>query len=318
MKWTRVAVGTSAEAAEAVALRLEILGAGGVVIEDPGLLARKERESPLDYFDGTEASPDEFRIVAYWPQDGELSRRLADLQEFLTELPGFGLDPGAATVATEAVDEEDWAGAWKTYYRPQRFGRVVVCPSWEECDVREGEVLVRLDPGMAFGTGGHPSTALCLEALSRTVQGRESMIDVGTGSGILAIAAAKLGADSILALDVDPQAVRVAQENILANDLSKSVQTQSGDAKEILSRTDPADLVMANIIAEVIIDLAPDLAQAVNPGGALFAAGIISAKRDAVKERLETAGLRYAGESERDGWVCLEFARPRRAGKEVG
>jgi ribosomal protein L11 methyltransferase len=190
-------------------------------------------------------------------------------------------------VWTRFIREEDWAEAWKAHFGVHRYGRIVVCPSWLEADLGADEVLVRLDPGMAFGTGDHPTTRTCLLALDRYLRPGDAVLDVGTGSGILAIAAARLGARAVLALDIDPVCVEVAGRNVADNGLAGSVTVALGSAGDRWPFAEPAssrfDLAVANITAKALIDLAPALRDAVRPGGLLVLSGIVAPREGEVE-----------------------------------
>lgn len=310
MKWLEVAVTTTAEAVEAVAAHLERLGGGGAVIEDPSLVERRKLESPWDLFTGDLAPAEAHRVIAYWPAGPETDARLADLRRFLDDLPSFGLDPGAGAVSVRQRDEAEWAEAWKRFYHTQRVGRVIIRPSWEEYRPAPGEILLDLDPGMAFGTGTHPSTALCLELLQELISGGESVVDAGTGSGILTLAALKLGAGRALACDVDPVACQVAKENFRRNGMEGRVSVVCGDVREALAEVgEPPDLILANIVAEVIISLSAAFAAGLVPGGRLIASGIVVERQPEVAAALASAGFRLQTTRERDGWVALVGVR---------
>ncbi len=309
MEYLEVALDVPQETAEAVAFLLWRHGSGGAVLED-----------------GPDGGPAGRALVrAFFPADGEGRARLeavrAALRAFPASFPHLGLPADRPWWGERVgvVREEDWAEAWKAYYKPVRCGRrLAVAPTWERYDARPGEVVVRLDPGMAFGTGTHPSTALCLEFLDGSApgDGRPSapdvagaaVLDVGTGSGILAIAAALLGAGRVVALDVDPVAVRVAEENARANGVEGRVRVRRG---EVAGEPDAAyDLVLANITAGVLRELAPDLARVLRPGGTLVLSGIVAPERGRVEEAFRARGLTPAGAAEREGWVLLAFRRP--------
>jgi ribosomal protein L11 methyltransferase len=208
--------------------------------------------------------------------------------------------------------EEDWANAWKAFYGIQRLGKhIVIKPSWLEYNPREGDVVLDLDPGMAFGTGLHPTTRLCLEALEEEVKpGPANVLDLGTGSGILAIAAARLGGPGtrIAAIDTDSVAVEATRQNVERNGLTAQIRVEQGStgaAKEYA----PYNLIVANILASVIIDLSKSLHDLLEPGGTLISSGIFIERGDAVVEALERAGLPVR-ENKREGdWLCLISAR---------
>jgi ribosomal protein L11 methyltransferase len=206
------------------------------------------------------------------------------------------------------MDEEDWSEAWKKHFVVHRPARhVVIKPSWLEYPPQPGEVVVELDPGAAFGTGLHPTTMLCLEALEDIVRPGMRVYDVGTGSGILAIAAARLGAARVVAVDTDPVAVRVARENVERNGLGGRVEVAEGSATPEVSGG--FDLVLANIVANTIVQLAPSLRAALRPGGALVVSGIIRGRTPEVRAALRAAGLRNIVSRRSGDWLALRAER---------
>lgn len=229
-------------------------------------------------------------------------RSLTEAKAFLTErIETLGL---TATISTEGMREEDWADAWKQYYHPIRVGRVTVVPAWEEYTPEEGERILRMDPGMAFGTGTHETTRLVMEMLSDEIRGGERLLDVGTGSGILALCAAKLGAKACYAYDIDPMAVRVAKENI-EKDGAANVFCGQADLLEGVDRSEPYDFVVANIVADIILRLLPDLGGVMRTGGRAILSGIIGERAGAVREALAPAGFTLVREAEERDWYAL-------------
>ncbi|HHW15322.1 MAG TPA: 50S ribosomal protein L11 methyltransferase, partial [Firmicutes bacterium] len=250
------------------------------------------------------------RVIAYWPAGPESEERLAELRRFLADLPACGLDPGDAELQVARRRESEWAENWKRYYHTFRLGRLVIHPSWEAYSPGPGEAVLTLDPGMAFGTGTHPTTALCLAALGEEIRGGELVADAGTGSGILAVAAMKLGAERVVACDADPVACRVAEENARRNGVADRISVRWGEAGEVLAAlARPVDLLVANIVADVIIRLAPSFAAALAPGGRLLASGIVAGRREETAAALSRAGLRVTGGRDEGGWVLLRAVR---------
>jgi ribosomal protein L11 methyltransferase len=211
------------------------------------------------------------------------------------------------------VAQEDWAEAWKEHFQVERYGnRIVVVPSWRTYEPQLDDVILTLDPGMAFGTGQHETTRMCLEAIERVVSPGMRVLDVGCGSGILSIAAAKLGASAVCAVDIDPVCVRVSTENIALNKVAvESREGSLGDAWPFDdSPGDAFDVVVANIIARAIIDMAQDLAAALTPRGKLIVSGIIAEREAEVRAALEVLGLRVESARAMGEWRCIEATRP--------
>lgn len=303
MDWLEVAVQVPPEGVELVADIFQNMGTGGVVIEDPAVILSYAAVTDPDEWGVEIQAPGERRPVVkgYLAYSTELSLQLEQIKDALNNL---GLNP-APVVSTCKVSEQDWANCWKAYYKPVRIGkRLVVKPIWEDYPVVAGELVIEMDPGMAFGCGTHPTTALCLKLLEKYVKDGETVYDVGTGSGILAIAAALLGADRVVAIDHDPVACRTAVANVERNGVAGRVMVVQGD---LLSAVDgrKTGLIVANIIAGVIVNLAEDVPKTLVPGGIFIASGIISERRDEVVAALESAGLSIIEQLEDSGWVAL-------------
>ena len=205
------------------------------------------------------------------------------------------------------VEDEDWANAWKQFFKPVRIGKVVIKPSWESYSREPDDVVVELDPGMAFGTGTHPTTQLCLSVLQDIISGDEVVFDIGCGSGILSMAAAGLGAAQVQAIDNDPVAVKVARENVSNSGLAGTISVFEANSPAAIGGL--ADVVVANIIPAIIIDMSAPLAAKVRPGGRLIASGIIAEREDDVTAELQSVGLHHV-ETRADGdWVAIVFRR---------
>jgi ribosomal protein L11 methyltransferase len=290
------------ELAEAVAEVLSRFAPGGVAIEATAVVADAEDE-------GKAIGP--WQVYAFLPIDERLEETRQRLDEALWYLGRIRSLPEAQY---ETFEEADWAEAWKAHYHPIPIGKkLLIVPSWEEAS-QEGRIGVRMDPGMAFGTGTHPSTQLCLELLEEFIlahHGLDAMIDVGTGSGILAIAALKLGVSRALGVDTDPLAVRVASENALANDLADQLEVGEGSVKEVLAgkfALRQAPVVVANILAPVIVCLFEDgLGELVAPGGALILAGILAEQEEEVLAAALLHGFELARRRQVGDWVGVAF-----------
>ena len=276
MRWARISVVTTHEGADLIANILMELGAAGTEIDDPSLVNEYIDAGLWDYTDLPRAEDTETVTVrAYLPEDARLESSLLALAERIAALRHAGAALGAGTISHSFVADEDWAETWKAYIHTEKIGeRIVIRPTWEEYTPSANEIVIELDPGAAFGTGAHATTAMCLRWLEHLVSPGMRVYDVGCGSGILAVAAAKLGAGEVIAMDYDPVAVSVAEENIRQNNVHNVVACES-DLLSACEGAAPAELITANIIADVIIRLFAQLDRHLAPGGTLLASGII-------------------------------------------
>jgi ribosomal protein L11 methyltransferase len=307
VKWSEISIHTTNEAIEPISNILHEAGASGVVIEDPFELA-KEREDqfgeiyqldPQDY-------PDEGVIIkAYIHVNSFLAETVNGIKEAINGLTLHNIDIGKNKVSIIEVNEEDWATAWKKYYHPVKISeRFTIVPTWEEyTPVNSDELIIELDPGMAFGTGTHPTTVMCIQALERTVKIGDRIIDVGTGSGVLSIAGAMLGAEKISALDLDQVAVTTAKMNIELNHVQEIVEVSQNNLLEGI--VEPVDGIVANILAEVIVRFTDDAAKIVKKDGYFIASGIIQQKKQDVKDALTKAGFEITETLLMEDWVAL-------------
>lgn len=325
-EWLEVRVTVAVEAAEAAGEELRRLGARGCAWEDLG------------------PHPGALRaLVAYFPAGGEAGRSLAarlpaDLRAFLAALPGWGLDPGPAEVATRLARATEWQDQWKAFFRPTRVGRrLVVYPPWEPpAAMGPDDIPIVIDPGQAFGTGDHATTRGALELLEEVLEGRRvaapvgaaptdpgpspvsRVFDLGTGSGLLAIAAAKLGSAKVLAVDNDPVAVEAAGWNVAANGLAARVEVALGDLGVVLASGGPASLILANLTTDLIVSSLPAVSAALEPGGVFVAAGIATGEAaERAAEAARAAGLSEIDRRSAENWTSFAFRkgpRPLRAG----
>ena len=305
MQWAEVSVDTSHEATELVSEILQELGAAGVVIEDPALLNEYIRSGLWDYTDLKESEETEVvRVKAYWALDEELEGKLQRLAARLDGMTAHGIDTGAGAVSWKAVADEDWAETWKEFFHTEKIGaRTVIKPTWEEYEARAGEIVAELEPGAAFGTGQHATTALCIRALEELVRPGMTVFDIGTGSGVLAIVAAKLGAKRVEAVDFDPVAVRVARENVRQNDVEDIVRTERSDL--LKSVAGEADLIIANIIADIIVRLFGEVEAHLAPDGTMLLAGIIEDRLQDVVEAAALHGFAVEKIEQEKGWAAV-------------
>jgi ribosomal protein L11 methyltransferase len=289
MEWLEVSVEVDRETAEAVAEVLSRYAHRGVVVES----------GP----DGWESDP--VVVRGYLPVDDDLWNTKKRVEEGLWHLGQIRPIPAPSF---RKVAEKDWAEAWKERLKVLHVGeRIVICPSWLTYEPRPEEILIQLDPGMAFGTGLHPTTQSCLRALERFVEPGIAVLDLGTGSGILAIAAAKLGAERVAALDSDQEAVTVARGNVIKNDVDRQINVRQGSLAEV---TGAYDLVVVNILARVIVEMVGEgLSERLRPDGVLVAAGITTDQVSEVAEAFEGGGLELVDQRQQGDWVSLVAER---------
>lgn len=308
--WTKVIVSTSPEAVEAVASILMEAGAGGIEIDDPSIWQEEVGTNHYGelYPELTPISPDApVKVIAYLAGDCRMAEVIKVIGERVLALEDLGLDASPGMISTELLVESDWAHSWKGFYHTQRVGEhLVIKPTWESYIPQPGDVVLELDPGMAFGTGDHETTRLCLEQLEKLMRPGSVVYDIGTGSGILALAAAKLGAAKVIACDLDPVAVSVARGNIAHMGLDERISVQDGSIDSIKGQ---ADLIIANIIADVILEILPIVVDRLAKGGYFIAGGIIRERRDEIADALKTCDLTLAVEAKEGDWVSLVSRR---------
>ena len=305
--WTALTVTTTTEAIEAVSNILMEAGAVGIQIKDAADFKKETVDAHGTWFDPKTVPhlASVAQVIGYFDPATSLVEQRDHIATRVRGLAQFGLDPGAATVTLADVRQADWANVWKQYYHPLRVSRfLTIVPKWEHYTPQQaGELQLTLDPGMAFGTGTHPTTQLMLSLLESVIRGGETMIDVGTGSGILAIAAERLGVGDILATDVDEIAVRNAEANIKLNPVSHITVIANDLLKGI---TLSADLIVANILAEVLVPLIPQVRPRLKAHGHFLLAGIIANKATLIIRTLEDNGFSIAQRREAGGWVALD------------
>jgi ribosomal protein L11 methyltransferase len=301
-QWVEVALSVDGEAAEAVAELLQRYSYQGVAIE--------QEDIPAEAWDDGQAEPPRrLTIRAYFPADRRVEETKFQLE---TALGHMSLMYPMPTPTYRFINEADWANAWKKNYHPIRLGRrLLIRPEWVQMETAPDDVVITLDPGMAFGTGTHPTTQLSLEALEDLVTPGMQVLDLGCGSGVLSIAAAHLGAAHILALDIDPIAVTATQQNAERNAVSDRIHAAEGSLITALETDQQFDLVVANILAHVIIAMSDDgLGRTVRPGGLGVFSGIIADQAAEVESALRRTGLKPYARRQQGDWVAILARRP--------
>ena len=281
------------------------LGSGGVVIDDPQLIASYAHRGQWDDHEFSEEllAKTEVTIKGYLAKDEFLVGKLEELRQELKEIERrMQLSP--IVLSLDEVKEEDWANSWKVYFKPDKVGeKTVIKPTWEAYDAQDCELVIEIDPGMAFGTGNHATTALCINLLEKYVTPGMQVLDVGTGSGILAIQAALLGAERVQAMDFDTVAVKAATENVALNHLEDRVSVAHSDL--LAQAKGQGDLIIANIVADIIIRLIPDTAAYLKGPKLFISSGIIDTRKDDVLAALAAGGFQVLEIREKAGWVAI-------------
>ena len=270
MHWAQITVTTTLEASEAVANFLIEMDACGVEHKD--------------------VSDTSTSLIAYYPLDDRVNTRLNKLRNFLAKLPSWGLQTHPTKIDLKRIESEEWTEAWKTEIQPQRIGNnFLIVPTWHKISTNDTSIHIRIDPGMAFGTGYHPTTRLSLEMLEQTIKPNHQIADIGTGSGILAIAAIKLGAKSVDAIELDETVIPVAEHNFKLNGVAENIGLSQGDGIKVLD--DKYDIIVGNILTKAILPMIPHCPSRLKPDGHIIFSGILDEEFDVVQEELIENGL---------------------------
>lgn len=302
MKWVEMVIKAKREMEDAISNILYELGSSGVVIEDSSLALY---ELDWDYIDPKLLEiNDEITIKGYLPVGADFSERVALLKDrlsLLSDIFGYNLEE----IVIAEINEKEWESEWKKYYKPLKIGdRIVIKPTWEEYDKKdENEIIVELDPGMAFGTGTHETTIMCIKAIEKYVKPGMTVFDIGCGSGILSIVSAKLGASKVIAVDRDEVAVSIAKENVSINKVEDRVSVILSDLLRDI--VDKANVIVANIIADVIIRLIEDVGKYMKEDAILILSGIIKDREEDVKIKLEYKKFDIIEIMEMGEWITI-------------
>ncbi len=296
--WTKITVVGKTKDLDSITAVMSMLD-NGLMIEDfsdfslNGMYGELVDESILN------ADRDTVRVSLFVPEE----RSVAEYREFIeTRLPALGI---SAKLEFDGINEDDWAESWKQYYKPVPLGKVTIVPAWEKYDPRDGEIVVRMDPGMAFGTGTHETTRLVIRLMQDRIKGGERVLDVGTGSGILSICASKLGAAHCNAYDIDPVAVKVAAENAAADGCNNITVGVSDLLRGVDLSAGKYDFCVANIVADIIIRMLPDIRDYLKAGAPLILSGIIGERADEVRAASLAQGFTVEEEITENDWVGM-------------
>lgn len=306
MNWHEIVVTTTHVASDAVCDMLETIGSEGIVVVDP-FDARNELTKPntLNYVDDDfwDNLGDSVKVKAYFSEDKDPRELIHTIKNRLVEVSEF-LEVGDGEISCTDVVNEDWETSWMKYYKPSKISdRVVIKPTWEEYIPSKDDIVVEIDPGMAFGTGLHETTKLCSKFLEKYVRDKDKVLDVGTGTGILSIISKKLGARRVVAADIDSDSVLIARDNFAHNGVE--VECIKGELKDIDEHG--FDIVVANIIANVIIDFSEELVRYVKKDGVFIASGIIADRKEQVIDALHKGGFTLVESVMDKDWVAMVF-----------
>ncbi len=301
MKWTEAKVffdySDKEVAADLISDIFNQFGLQGVVIEDP------DEEPAEGWGDGAVHKPANNSVTGYFPSNSSLSDKCLLLEAKLKELK---IRSGISWHITYGeIDEKDWAESWKAFFWPVKIGKnMVVKPTWREYEPGQNDIILEIDPGMAFGTGAHATSALCISMIEKYLKPGDSFLDIGTGSGILMIAAAKLGAVRLLGTDTDEVAVGIAKENLLLNKIEEK-RFNITVTSLVENVNERFDIVAANILTDVILNLLENISKNISKNGILICSGITEKNRDVVIEKMKLKGFEIIDTETSDGWVCI-------------
>jgi ribosomal protein L11 methyltransferase len=306
MAWFELKIKTTSEATEAISNILIELGCEGVAVEDPNdPIFGEGYEGDWDYFNREEMTFEyEGALIKTYVEDTGMAELIQSISARIEELSTCGLDYAPGTIETTEIFESDWANEWKKYYKPTKIGKyIVIKPSWEAYEAEQGELIIEIDPGSAFGSGTHETTSMCIEQLDKRVKPETTVFDIGCGSGILAIAAAKLGANDVTAVDLDLAAIEASNENVLLNHVENQVKVLHGNLMDVVNGK--ADIVVANIIADIICLLSETIHQFLHQDSVFIASGIINTKIPQVLATLEANQLEVIEVVEKGEWAAI-------------
>lgn len=304
MNWIELSVTVNEEAESIVSNLLQDFGSNGVAIEDSNEIGkvREDKYGEIFDLDPTDYPETHMVIKGYYTEmqvDNAFVERLKEKLSSIEEI-----DSNILQISTQVIEESDWENEWKNYFHPfQASEKFFIVPSWETVDQGDGFLYIELDPGMAFGTGDHPTTSLCLKAIERVVKPHHSVIDVGTGSGILSIASHLIGAKSVKAIDLDEMAVKVAKDNFKKNGCASEIETATGNL--LTNETAQYDVVIANILPHIIELMIEDSYERLNPSGYFITSGIIEEKSESIQTQMKEVGYEIIDVQHDNGWVCI-------------
>lgn len=305
MIWLEVQITTTLEAEEAIVNLFYEVGAKGVVIESGENLMMIQEDPTINYIDESilNMDPDVSVIRGYFNEKLDCDECIHQLLTGIKKLPACGLNPGECELSITEVEEDDWANSWKKYYKPTRVGKsIIIKPTWEDYTPEADEIVVNMDPGMAFGTGTHETTQLCVTKLEEYIRPDDMVLDIGCGTGILSIIAGELGCRHVIGVDFDPVAVKVARENIALNNMEDKIEIREGNLLDVIAEDEKAEIIVANILAEAIIELARMIKPYLKEDGVFISSGIINDRLEAVLKTLNDEGFEVLNIEQMGEW----------------
>lgn len=304
MEWTSVIIHTKDEAVELIADMLYSIDVKGIEIVDNKLSEYEKENLIVDYIDNNLIVSDSIKIICYFSEEEDIEEKVAQIEDHLLEIKSY-VDIGEGTITRSITKEEDWANNWKQYYKPFKVGNhIVIKPTWEEYDdLKDDDLLIEIDPGMAFGCGTHETTSMCILHLEHSVKTGDHVLDVGCGSGILSIVSAKLGAAKITAIDLDKTAVKISKENVALNQLENVINVFHGDLVSQVGYK--SDIVVANIMADIVLILIDDINKVLKSNGLFITSGIILDRLTEIEDKLKATNFEIVEKTNLGEWVAL-------------
>lgn len=304
MSWAEISIQTTNEAVEAIANLLHEAGSNGVVTEDIPT-TRMNKDGDIERLENRSETSHHVVLKGYLLVTADLDQKLDHLKKSIDQLEIFGLNPGSKQMTVQTVAEKDWENEWKQYYKPIKVSKnIVITPTWERY-IRENEEehVIKLDPGMAFGTGTHPSTILSIQALEKTLKTGDRVLDVGTGTGILSIVSSLLGAHKVIAYDLDEVAIRSAKENISLNGQQQKVTVKLNNL--LHGQFEKANIVVGNLLANLVVQLSEDVPNVLDKDGFFISSGIIKKQQQKVETALISKGFQIQEVLHMEDWIAI-------------
>ncbi|WP_455089807.1 50S ribosomal protein L11 methyltransferase [Peptoanaerobacter stomatis] len=307
MNWNEISVSTTTQATEIISNIFIEIGSKGVMIEDPSdFYYQTKDELAWDYIEKEvfDYGHEDVKIIGYFSQEEDIDQKINDLKERLSNLGDIGVELGTLEISKKIIYQKNWENEWKKYFKTQKISKnIVIKPSWENYEKQADEKIIEIDPGMAFGTGTHETTKMCINAIEKYIKSEDTLIDIGCGSGILSIAGAILGAKKVIAVDLDKLAVKISKENVELNNYQDIIEVRHGNLTDVI--TEKADIIVANIIADAIVMLSENIKDFMKEDAYFISSGIINEKVDYVKENLIKNGFEIIEHNNDKEWNCI-------------